>query len=410
MEMVYLRHHGLLPRNFPSLAQELLKLTNFSYLYAVDRLSCIKPCIYTQSFQASFELLIPRIRDLKKPDSRMENARRRQKRIRRLQSQLRAANPLENGLSPSKTAYIDDADNTLNITPKLPRSPRQRRKRVSPTSFSRLSHLPTEIRIEIWKNTLRGRIIKLSPKLWDPEYECRNTHWAGQVDGTKNRTCVTHSHPETKPPATFSASFEAREETMRFYRPLKLGQLAATRPIWANLDIDTISINDCLGPIGRGNALLSSSGFGPSLLESPDWYQIQHLALDWTNYRCADVARGTRRVLTKEILKMRSIKTLTIIGDYTWNAPNDATDNFVEMGDDFDEANTTKLIRIDEDETAAAAHERFRTKVEAGWAKSLKLVSLANIREGMTALPVVELRVKTMKMASGHIDKYWDKD
>jgi hypothetical protein len=213
---------------------------------------------------------------------------------------------------------------------------------------------------------------------------------------------------------TFGDTFEAREPS----EPLRLGQPSSAKPIRVRYELNTIFMNDCIGDIGSVNALLSLHGFGKALLDSPDWHQIQHLAMDWRNFHHADYLKGRRRVLTTEILKMRSLKTFTIVGSYTWNSrctqgslrSEGAIDALVEMDVCAAVGNAEmSYVRFERPpESLEYAQEKFKIKVKEERSESVRWVMERAVKDGLSkdSFKIPELRIVNLRIA-GDIENHW---
>lgn len=295
-------------------------------------------------------------------------------------------------------------------------------------TFTRFRELPAEIRLQIWKSSLQSRVIKVSPHLWNPDIACRNIpkcSCSNDVmvcdligacfgDESSRKDCINHQNLETATLGTFDASFEARELS----QPLRLGQPSNAKLIRVRYEVDTIFMNDCIGDIGSENALLSLRGFGKALLESPDWHQIQHLAMDWRNFHHADYLKGRRRVFTTEILKMRSLKTFTVVGSYTWNSrytqashcSEGAIDTLVEMDTCAAVGNAEmSYVRFERPpESLEYAHEKFKIRVKEEWNESVRWVFEKATKIGLSkdSLKVPELRIMALRLV-GDIENHW---
>lgn len=296
-------------------------------------------------------------------------------------------------------------------------------------TFPRFRELPAEIRLQIWERSLQRRVIKMSPHMWNPDVPCRNIpkfcccsndvrfcDLLGSCFGDEDSrdACILHQNLETATLGTFGASFEAR----RLSKPLQLGQPSKAKPIRVRYELDTIFMNDCIGDVGSGNALLSLRGFGKALLESPDWHHIHHLAMDWRNFHHADYLKGRKRVFTTEILKMRSLKTFTIVGSFTWKSSytqarrysKDEIDTLVEMEVSTSVGNAEmSYVRLETlPESLEYAQEKFKVKVKEEWNESVQWVMEKARKAGLAQeiFKVPELRIMTLRLV-GDIENHW---
>ena len=297
-----------------------------------------------------------------------------------------------------------------------------------PGKFTRFRELPAEIRLRIWEYSLQSRVIKVSPHSWNPDIACRNIpkcscsndvrvcDFLGACFGDEgsSKACINHQNLETATLGAFGASFEARELS----QTLRLGQPSNAKPIRVRYELDTIFMNDCIGDVGSGNALLSLCGFGKTVLESPDWHQIQHLAMDWRNFHHADYLKGRRRVFTTEILKMRSLKTFTIVGSYTWDLrytqashrSEGAIDTLVEMDTCATIANAEmSYVRFEHlPQSPEYAQEKFKIRVKEEWNESVRWVMEKAMKNGLSkdSFKIPELRIMNLRLV-GDIENHW---
>jgi 2EXR family len=278
---------------------------------------------------------------------------------------------------------------------------------MSSTVLHSFRLLPPELRIMIWKSSLTGRVVKISPKNLTPGFKCHHMSFFGGL----NLTCCCHANPGTPPPSSFSASIEARKETMRFYQPMRLGQVTEGHSTWIRYEIDTVMLSDCFGTPVRMGPLVSWKGFDDRLIQSPDWHKIQHLAMDWDTFQYADILKGRKQVYTKEILKMNNLRTFTLVVKYTWNAADGTADALVNPEEDMVEDHLgASMVPELRHKTTAKKCQKVREEVEEAWRKAVSGATERLKRLGVLdgSLNVPQLEIKSLRMMNGHVLNYWD--
>jgi hypothetical protein len=255
----------------------------------------------------------------------------------------------------------------------------------------------------------RGRVVKVSPTLWDPDLRCR---YVERPRGTSNQIrvyCINHENSTSPVPGAPEASFEARQVAMTHFEPVQLGQPMAATPIMVKYDIDTILLmNHCLSTKVHQDTILSRTGFGKDLINSPDWNRIQHLAMEWMKFHRADVLNGYQRVFTKEILMMKGLKTFTLIGTYVRYSSTGPPDSLTHLeGIKTNAQKAGKLCAILKG--LDKAFEKTHIKIASDWQQSVREAIRSGKRQGMvqTDFNIPQLRIKTLKMNGGQTIVDW---